>query len=295
MLVGEKDWDNTAETWVDFVREGKDYHRDELNNPATFKLIGNVKGKAVLDLACGEGYNTRILVRQGAEAVGIDFSEKMIEFAKKEEEKGRLGIHYYVMDAADLNGFPDDHFDLVTCFMSLQDIRNYKKAISEAARVLKNRSRFVFSIPHPCFENIVVRGKRTNVSKRCFGEIKYLLPWGMERLTKPSRTATFHRTLTDYADALYMSRLLVSRLVEPRSTHEGLLKYPHLRRHMATPQSIIVESVKCGDELLTLGGRNRRFRGWYFPWWMHRCRRVHSGNRFNSHLTVQSISMSGRL
>jgi ubiquinone/menaquinone biosynthesis C-methylase UbiE len=257
MLLGEKDWDDAAQAWLDFVRDGKDYHRDELNNPATIKLVGNMGGQAVLDVACGEGYNTRILARQGAEAVGIDFSEKMIEFAKKEEEeKERLGIHYYVMDAADLNGFPDDHFDLVTCFMSLQDIRNYKKAISEAARVLKNRGRFVFSIPHPCFENIVVRGKRTNVSKRYFGEIKYLLPWDMERLTKPFRTATFHRTLTDYVDALYRSKLLVSRLVEPRPTREGLLKYPHLRRHMATPQSIIVESVKCADELLPLGGRN---------------------------------------
>jgi len=88
-LLGEKDWDDAAQTWLDFVREGKDYHRDELNNPATFKLIGNMGGQAMLDMACGEGYNTRILARQGAEAVGIDFSEKM-RVCQEGRRKGKV-------------------------------------------------------------------------------------------------------------------------------------------------------------------------------------------------------------
>ena len=39
----KKEWNDAAESWVDFVRKGKDYYRDELNNPATFKLIGDVR------------------------------------------------------------------------------------------------------------------------------------------------------------------------------------------------------------------------------------------------------------
>ena len=83
----EKEWNDAAESWADFVRKGKDYYRDELNNPATFKLIGDVRGRLVLDLACGEGYNTRILARKGAKVTGVDFSEKLIELAKREESK----------------------------------------------------------------------------------------------------------------------------------------------------------------------------------------------------------------
>jgi len=67
----------------------------------------------------------------------------------------------------------------------------------------------------------------------------------MERLVKPFRTTSFHRTLTDYFDALYKSRLFVSRLVEPRPTRKGLQKYPPLREVLVRPQSIIIESVKC--------------------------------------------------
>jgi len=241
----KKEWNDAAESWVDFVRKGKDYYRDELNNPATFRLIGDVRDRLVLDLACGEGYNTRILARKGAKATGIDFSEKLIELARRQEAKEKLGICYYVLDATDLKEFSNNHFDVVTCFMSLQDIENYEKEISEVARVLKNLGRFVFSVPHPCFGTIIGDGKRTSAARRYFGAVKYPVQWKMERLAKPFRTS-FHRTLTDYFDALYKSKLFVSRLVEPRPTRNGLQKYPPLREVLVMPQSIIIESAKCG-------------------------------------------------
>jgi len=242
---GKKEWSDAAESWVDFVRRGKDYYRDGLNNPATFKLIGDVRGRLVLDLACGEGYNTRILARKGAKVTGIDFSEKLIELARRQEAKEKLGVCYHVLDATDLKEFSSNHFDLVTCFMSLQDIENYKKAISEAAMVLKNLGRFVFSVPHPCFETIIVDGKRTSAARRYFVAFKYSVQWEMERLVKPFRTTSFHRTLTAYFDVLYKSRLFVVRLVEPRPTRKGLRKYPPLREVLVRPQSVIIESVKC--------------------------------------------------
>ena len=82
-----KEWNDAAESWVDFVRKGKDYYREGLNNPAAFELIGDVTGLTVLDLACGEGFNTRILASKKAKVIGIDFSEEMIESATQEEKK----------------------------------------------------------------------------------------------------------------------------------------------------------------------------------------------------------------
>lgn len=40
-LSGE--WDAALESWADFVREGKDSYREEMNNPAFFNLLGNVE------------------------------------------------------------------------------------------------------------------------------------------------------------------------------------------------------------------------------------------------------------
>ncbi len=237
-------WNNSAEAWADFVRTGKDHDREELNNPAAFKLIGNIKGLTVLDLCCGEGYNTRILARKGAKVTGIDFSPKQIELAKQEEKKENLGIRYMVMDAADLTPLRSSCFDLVTCFMALQDIENCRKAVSETSRVLKPNGRFLFTIPHPCFEKITVNGKTINAADAYFGETKFPIDWNMKRLSIPFRTISFHRTLTDYFDAINKSSLRVSKLVEPRFPEKAYRKHHHAAETFTKPSSIIIEAVK---------------------------------------------------
>jgi ubiquinone/menaquinone biosynthesis C-methylase UbiE len=257
-------WDEAAEPWTDFVRKGKDFYREEMNNPAFFKLVGNVKGKKILDLACGEGSNTRILARKGATVVGVDFSEILIEFARQLEKKENLGIEYFVSDAADLKEFPNSRFDIVTCSMALMDIENYTNAIHEAARVLKRNGRFVFSIVHPCFEwgDVTSSGQHIGEWKyeegtqdssrralhyertKYFGRVKLKSSWDMKRLARPFVTTSFHRTLTDYAQALFESRLLIRRLLEPRPTTKGVSEYSQLRKHRKIPQSIIMEAVK---------------------------------------------------
>lgn len=239
-----KEWDNSAEAWADFVRTGKDHDREYLNNPATFKLIGNIKGLNVLDLCCGEGHNTRILAKKGAKITGIDLSPKQIELAKQVERKEKLGIEYMVMDAACLKAFPDNSFDLVTCFMALQDIENYRQAVSETSTVLKPNGRFIFSIPHPCFEKITVNGKTVNAADAYFGETKFPINWNMKRLSIPFRTISFHRTLTDYFDAINKSPLRVFRLVEPRFPEKAYRMHHHATEAFTKPSSIIIEAVK---------------------------------------------------
>ena len=67
------------------------------------KLIDDPTGKAVIDIACGEGFYTRILRQRGAaQATGVDLSEKMIELARATEAQQRLGIDYLVGDGRDL-------------------------------------------------------------------------------------------------------------------------------------------------------------------------------------------------
>jgi ubiquinone/menaquinone biosynthesis C-methylase UbiE len=128
--------------------------------------------------------------------------------------------------------------------MALQDIENYRKAVSEASRVLKPTGRFIFTIPHPCFEKMVVKGKRIDAADAYFGETKFPFRWNMERLSMQFKTTSFHRPLSDYFDALNRSGLLVSRLVEPKLTQEMFRKYPHLKQAFKKPPSVIIEAIK---------------------------------------------------
>jgi ubiquinone/menaquinone biosynthesis C-methylase UbiE len=259
-----KEWDDATTSWVDFVREGKDYFRNEMNGPAAFRIIGKVKNKDVLDLSCGEGYNTRMLARKGARVVGVDFSREMIRRARQSEERDKSGIKYYISDAADLKELKNKSFDVVTCIMALMDIERYENAISEVARVLKKNGRFIFSITHPCFEyGDTIEGvqiakwkdeettensaeKKTGHLEinRYFGIAKLEVPWNMKRLVKPFRTTSFHRTLTDYFEALRRNGFVVARLFEPKPTARGVAKYSALRKHLRIPHSIIIEAVE---------------------------------------------------
>lgn len=238
-----KEWDDAAESWVDFVRQGKDYFRDELNNPGMFRMIGDVKGQLVLDVACGEGYSTRILAGKGAKVIGIDLSKKLIEYAKSQEEKDGLGIAYYVTDSAVLSRFPANCFDLVTCFMAIMDIEHYEEAIGEIARVMKDDGRFIFSITHPCFDYSTKNGK-IEMTARYFKTGTERVQWDMKRLLRPFETTSFHRTLTDYSKALCKHGLLIRRLLEPKPTKKGRAEYPPLRQILLRPHSIIFETVK---------------------------------------------------
>ena len=79
------------------------------------RLVGDVTGKKVLDLACGEGHFTRLLRQAGAAtAVGLDISERMIDLAVDQEARQPLGIDYVVGDAAEVIR-PAQDFDIVAC------------------------------------------------------------------------------------------------------------------------------------------------------------------------------------
>ena len=58
-------WNESAESWTKLARAGYDVYRDHLNTPAFFAMLPDVEGLAGLDIGCGEGHNTRLLVKRG--------------------------------------------------------------------------------------------------------------------------------------------------------------------------------------------------------------------------------------
>ncbi|NJM71378.1 MAG: class I SAM-dependent methyltransferase [Scytonema sp. RU_4_4] len=77
-----------------------------------FHLVGNLVGKSLLDLACGEGFYTRQFKLQGAaRVIGVEISEKMIELARQEEAREPQDIEYILGDVLELDKI--DSFDLV--------------------------------------------------------------------------------------------------------------------------------------------------------------------------------------
>ncbi|MCH9668092.1 MAG: class I SAM-dependent methyltransferase [Actinomycetia bacterium] len=88
--------------------------RERIETYSFLKHIGEVHGKKILDVACGEGHFTRLLGRAGAAQVtGLDISERMIALAREQESQEPLGIEYVVADARSI--VPQQDYDIVVC------------------------------------------------------------------------------------------------------------------------------------------------------------------------------------
>ncbi|MCB9701148.1 MAG: class I SAM-dependent methyltransferase [Myxococcales bacterium] len=82
------------------------------------RLVGDLTGKSVLELACSDGFFTRTLQGLGAaRVVGVDLSEKMVALARRYEAARPLGIEYRVADVLDLGVIGS--FDLVVSSFAL--------------------------------------------------------------------------------------------------------------------------------------------------------------------------------
>ncbi|WP_197696301.1 class I SAM-dependent methyltransferase [Nocardia terpenica] len=87
--------------------------------PSFLAMVGDVRGKSVLDLASGTGFYSREFKRRGAtEVLGIDISSEMVAAAREFEEHDPLGVRYEVGDVSEL--WPlERRFDIATAVQLL--------------------------------------------------------------------------------------------------------------------------------------------------------------------------------
>ena len=93
----------------------------------------------ILDICCGSGEMTLALQKrldQGGQAIGIDFSEKMLALAGQKAEKAGLSIPFLFQDAQALE-FQDECFDKTVNAFALRNVADIPRTLSEMHRVLK--------------------------------------------------------------------------------------------------------------------------------------------------------------
>ncbi len=92
-------------------------------------------GARTLDFACGDGHNTFLMSKMGADATGIDISDISVGNAQREAARLSLQANFAVMDCEKLE-FADDTFDFIYVGGVLHHL-DLGRSYPELARVLK--------------------------------------------------------------------------------------------------------------------------------------------------------------
>ncbi|MFK4084455.1 class I SAM-dependent methyltransferase [Kribbella sp. NPDC020789] len=206
------------EELADAYHEGVDPDGAGLDDPTFDALVGDVSGRRVAAVACGQGRDARRLADLGARVVGIDASETLLSHARRLEREAPRGIEYRHDDAQDLSHDLDAGFDGAVCYMALMDIPELEPTVRSIARILKPGGWFVASIIHPCYKTPAdgelidhVDGTTRRIVGRYFDEGPYHSPTRLAILPRIS----YHRTLSTYLNIFAAAGLPIVRLAEP--------------------------------------------------------------------------------
>lgn len=227
-------WSQITPQEIDEFGDTGDFFRQHLLNPELLELLGDVKDKAILDAGCGTGYLSRILARKGAKMTGVEPAESMFLHAVSKEKEAPLGITYLQEDLSEFHS--KEKFDIVVSNMVFMDIPDYEKAIQNCINSLKSGGSFIFSISHPCFEDV---GDEWEEHKRVAVK-EYLSDYEVKR----HHAYSFHRPLSTYINLIVESGCEIVKIIEPKLDEAVALENSRGQRDVHVPSFVIIHAVR---------------------------------------------------
>lgn len=189
-------------------------HNAYYDRPATWSLVGDVTGKAVLDVGCGPGLYAEMLVEAGAEVTAFDVTPEMVALARE-----RLGDTATVVRANLEARLPweDGRFDLALAPLVLDYIEDWHAALSELYRVVATGGALVFSAGHP-FSDFEIWREREPDSVYFERELMRFA-WGGFGEPRPVVTS-YRRPLSGFLQPLLDAGWRLETLLEPKPTQD---------------------------------------------------------------------------
>ena len=143
MRSAEKTKKHFNETASDYNNSGNGRFVEPMYD-ALLKALGELPGRRLLDVGCGNGNLFKHFPGEKYELFGVDFSENMISEAKK-QCGGKAS--FFISDAERLP-FEDNSMDIITCNASFHHYVQPGKVLREMHRVLKKGGALIIGDPY---------------------------------------------------------------------------------------------------------------------------------------------------
>ena len=178
--------------WAATYDSDRNLTRD-LDQLVTRETLGNLCCKSVLEIGCGTGKNTPLLAQISERVQALDFSAAMIEKAR--EKLSLDNVRFALADITQPWAFESHSFDLITCNLVLEHIRDLSFIFAEAFRVLVERGQFFVSELHPFRQ---YQGTQAN----------------FQRNQETTQIHAFVHHISDFIEAAAANHLVLTRMKE---------------------------------------------------------------------------------
>jgi ubiquinone/menaquinone biosynthesis C-methylase UbiE len=214
-------------------------------NEDELQLLGDVRGKQVLEIGCGGGQCSIAFAKQGAVATGLDISDEQVKFARRLAAENEVATTFARANAERLSPVSDLSQDVVFSAYALMFVRNLARCFAEVHRVLRPGGLFVFSFDHPFWYCLAEKDLRIESS---YFDGEYTYEWEQTGLEGRPRVRQYQRTVGEYYRALRLAGLEVLDIVEPKPVAEGSGQdwgaYYSPKRQQMVPATIIWKAQK---------------------------------------------------
>ena len=199
-------WNQNAEFWdCAMGDESNDFHR-EVVRPKVTELLNPDSTDYILDIACGNGNYSAYLAEKAVSVLAFDYSEKMVELAKKRQKRYADHIEFCVADATNETSLMalkrNKPFTKAVSNMAIMDITNIKPLFTSVYKLLEDNGVFVFATQHPCFVTLTE---------------KYMTPHSYYDIAiegQPQKQCYYHRSLQDIFNLCFDTGFVIDGFYE---------------------------------------------------------------------------------
>lgn len=223
------------------MRERRDSPNDTMEAPVVEELLGDVRGRRILDLGCGAASLGRALLDRGAASyVGVEGSRNMAAAARATLD-GTCGV--VVESRLEAWSHPAGAFDLALSRLALHYVADVRPLFARVAGALADGGRFVFSVEHPVITSCS-RGWQEGTTRRDWLVDDYFVTGARVTRWLGGEVRKYHRTVEDYFAAMRRAGFAVEHLAEACPRPEHFSDAETFERRKRIPLFLIVAGVR---------------------------------------------------
>ncbi|MBV9661120.1 MAG: methyltransferase domain-containing protein [Acidimicrobiales bacterium] len=181
----------------------------DIPTEADLRLLGDVKGRRVLELGCGAAQCSIAFAKAGAIAIGVDFSAEQLGHARQLCDREEVKVDLRLADMADLAFLRADSVDAAFSSYAFNYVEDLGRVFRQVHRVLKVGAPLVFSLPHPAYFVMDEDSAPPVTERSYFDRSPERFQWGGVGFTG------YHHTFADLYMGLVRASYRVDLVVEP--------------------------------------------------------------------------------